>query len=189
MNREQRKENPYGNRPIQPLERYRLYLDESGDHVYRDFSVLPHRFLCLLGCWFRTGDYLWFQQALEKLKSAHLPHHPDEPVILHRDDMINARGAFKNLRDETRRTAFNRDLLQLVEQADFRVVGVLIDKQSLLEAYGVGAAHPYHLALGFMLQRYAGYLNHIGRAGDVMAEARGGTEDRLLRDSYERVFK
>jgi hypothetical protein len=68
------------------------------------------------------------------------------------------------------------------------VVAVLIDKQALLQAYGDGAAHPYHLALGFMLQRYASYLNHIGRAGDVMAEARGKVEDRLLVDSYERVF-
>jgi hypothetical protein len=48
-----RKDNPHGKRPLEPLERYRLYLDESGDHVVRDFSNLAHRFLCLLGCWFR----------------------------------------------------------------------------------------------------------------------------------------
>jgi len=38
------------------------------------------------------------------------------------------------------------------------------------------------LGLGFLLQRYAGYLNHINRVGDVMAEARGGTEDRRLKN-------
>ncbi len=103
--------------------------------------------------------------------------------------MLNARGAFKALREESRRIAFDSDLLNVIKQADFRVVAVVIDKQALLESYGDGAAHPYHLALGFMLQRYAGYLNHISRAGDVMAEARGGAEDRLLKDSYERVFK
>lgn len=189
MQIDERQDNPYGKRPLQPLDRYRLYLDESGDHVFRDFSKLAHRFLCLLGCWFKTGHYVRFQRNLEDLKTAHLPHHPDEPVVLHREDMLNARGAFKGLRDDAKRAAFDHDLLACIEQADFRVAAVLIDKQALLEDYGDGAAHPYHLALGFMLQRYAGYLNHIQHAGDVMAEARGGIEDRLLMDAYERVFE
>ena len=30
-------------------------------------------------------------------------------------------------------------------------------------------------------------LNHVNRTGDVMAESRGGREDRLLMDSYARV--
>jgi hypothetical protein len=42
--------------------------------------------------------------------------------------------------------------------------------------------------LGFLLQRYAGYLNHINRVGDVLAEARGGEEDLLLKESYSRVY-
>jgi hypothetical protein len=41
--------------------------------------------------------------------------------------------------------------------------------------------------MGFMLQRYCGYLNHINRTGDVMTESCGGREDRLLMDSYSRV--
>lgn len=105
--------------------------------------------------------------------------------------MVNARGAFKDLRDVARREAFDADLLACIQRADFRVVAVVavvIDKRALLQAYGDSEAHPYHLALGFILQRNAGYLHHIGRAGDVMAEARGKTEDRLLMDSYERVF-
>lgn len=87
-------------RPSKFEDRYRLYLDESGDHVYRGTSEIAHRYLCLLGCWFRNPDYLRFHEALEDLKTRHLPHHPDEPVALHRDDMITARKAFKNLRAE-----------------------------------------------------------------------------------------
>jgi hypothetical protein len=110
MQSDDRKDNPHGKRPLEPLERYRLYLDESGDHVFRDFSQLAHRFLCLLGCWFKTESYLQFQRELENLKAIHLPHHPDEPVVLHREDMVNARGAFKNLRDAAKRAAFDNDL-------------------------------------------------------------------------------
>ena len=71
----------------------------------------------------------------------------------------------------------------------FKVVAVVIDKHSLRRSFGEAAAHPYHLGLGFLLQRYAGYLNHINRVGDMMGESRGGTEDRMLKESYTRVFE
>ena len=175
-------------RPNRFEDRYRLYLDESGDHVFREIAEPAHRFLCLLGCWFCNPDYLRFHEVLEAFKTRHLPHHPDDPVILHREDIVNARKAFKSLRDETKRNQFDAELLQVIREAEFRVVAVVIDKAALRAAYGDAAAHPYHLGLGFVLQRYAGYLNHVNRVGDVMAEARGGKEDQLLMESYTRVY-
>ncbi len=175
-------------RPNRFEDRYRLYLDESGDHVFREITEPAHRFLCLLGCWFCNPDYLRFHEALEDFKAHHLPHHPDDPVILHREDIVNARKAFKSLRDETKRNQFDAELLRVIGEAEFRVVAVVIDKAALRAAHGDAAAHPYHLGLGFVLQRYAGYLNHINRVGDVMAEARGGKEDQLLAESYNRVY-
>jgi hypothetical protein len=175
-------------RPSGFEDRYRLYLDESGDHVFREIGEAGHRFLCLLGCWFRNTDYTQFHGELERLKERHLHHHPDEPVVLHREDMINARKAFKELRDPIKRGLFDEELLQIITTAAFRIVAVVIDKQALRRAYGDAASHPYHLGLGFLLQRYAGYLNYINRVGDVMGEARGGTEDRLLKESYSRIF-
>jgi hypothetical protein len=180
------------NKPSRPSgfeERYRLYVDESGDHVFRDVDEFQHRFLCLLGCWFRNPDYLDFHTALENLKARFFPHHPDEPVVLHREDMINARKVFKNLQSNEVRAHFDNDLLRIIDKGVFRVVAVVIDKSALRRAYGEAAAHPYHLGLGFLLQRYAGYLNHLNRVGDVMAEARGGKEDRLLKESYTRVYE
>ncbi len=176
-------------RPAEFKDRYRLYLDESGDHVFRDTSHISHRYLCLLGCWFQNPDYLKFHHNLEALKAAHLPHHPDNPVVLHREDMIHARKAFKVLRDDEKRAAFDEGLLALIQRSNFRMVAVVIDKDALKQKYGETASHPYHLGLGFLLQRYAGYLNHVNRVGDMMAEARGGKEDRLLKDSYQRVYE
>lgn len=187
MNDPRLNQNP--SRPSSFEDRFRLYLDESGDHVFRETIEPAHRFLCLLGCWFRNPDYLHFHDDLEMVKSRHLPHHPDDPVILHREDMINARKAFKNLRDEDKREAFNHDLLAIIQKAEFRVMAVVIDKAVLKQKYGEGAAHPYHLGLGFLLQRYAGFLNRINRVGDVVAEARGGAEDRRLEESYIRVYE
>jgi len=176
-------------RPSKFEDRYRLYLDESGDHVFRETTETAHRFLCLLGCWFQNPDYLKFHQAMESFKERHFHAHPDNPVILHREDILNARRVFKTLQDETKRAEFDTDLLNMIEAAEFRVVAVVIDKAALRSAYGESAAHPYHLGLGFLLQRFAGYLNRINRVGDMMAEARGGQEDLLLEESYSRVYE
>ena len=176
-------------RPSKFEDRFRLYLDESGDHVFRETTETAHRFLCLLGCWFQNPDYIQFHETLENFKERHFHHHPDNPVILHREDIINRRKVFKVLQDEKKRAGFDADLLEIIKSAEFRVVAVVIDKASLLAAYGISAAHPYHLGLGFLLQRYAGYLNHINRVGDVMSEARGGSEDLLLQESYTRIYE
>lgn len=178
--------NP-GTPSLPPEERYRLYVDESGDHVFNKLEEPSHRYLCLLGCWFRMGDYLPFHWDLEKFKQEQLRHSPDEPVVLHREDIINRRGAFWRLRDPDAAARFDAGLVKILSNAEFRVVAVVIDKLRLREKYP-SPAHPYHLALGFLLQRYCGYLNHINRQGDVMAETRGKKEDFLLRDCYSWVY-
>jgi len=71
---------------------------------------------------------------------------------------------------------------------DLSGIVVVVDKLRLKSTYPT-PWHPYHLALGFMLQRYCGYLNHISGIGDVMAEARGGTENRLLSDEYRDIYQ
>jgi hypothetical protein len=113
-------------------QRYRLYLDESGDHVFHDQATLSqpsHRYLALVACWFAQGPcHLHFQWALEDLKQRHSPHSPDEPVILHRKEIIGGSGPFWHLRDQAVRARFDDDLCALVAGADFLLVGVCIDK-------------------------------------------------------------
>lgn len=92
-------------------------------------------------------------------------------------------------RDASVRKQFDSDLLSIIAAAEFRIVAVVIDKKRHFDLYGAAAAHPYHLGLGFLMQRYCGYLNHINRTGDIMAESRGGKEDRLLKQSYQHVFE
>jgi hypothetical protein len=174
-----------------PLPRYRMYLDESGDHVFHDevrLQELGHRYLALVGCWFPQGAaYLSFQRALEALKQRYFPHSPDEPVVLHRKELINASRSFWRLRDQTVRAAFDADLYELITTTEFTVVGVCVDKLELKQRYP-DPFHPYHLALGFLLERYCGWLNHSNRSGDLMAESRGGVEDLRLKNAYEHIW-
>ena len=172
-----------------PEETYRLYIDESGDHVFNRLEDLNHRYLCLLGCWLKGSDLRTLHVELEAFKQELLPHNPDDPVILHREDIVNRRKVFKRLQDPALAKRFDEGLLDLLSRTKFTIVAVVIDKLQLRAAYADAAAHPYHLAIGFMLQRYCGFLNHVSRHGDVMAESRGGHEDRTLKDSYSRVYE
>ncbi len=174
-------------RPTTFDERFRLYVDESGDHVFNKLEHASHRYLCLLGCWFKNPDYEDCHADLESFKRDFFRTHPDDPVILHREDILNRRSHFGVLREADRAREFDDRLVAIIQKAHFRIVAVVIDKKALLEKYDDSASHPYHLAIGFLLQRYCGYLNHINRCGDVMSESRGSKEDRLLKESYARV--
>ena len=95
------------------IPQYRIYIDESGDHTYKNLDNPPERYLGLTGCivekeYYRTKFY----PELEALKQKHFPHNPDNPVILHRADIVSRRGPFWRLRDDNNREAFNRDLLK-----------------------------------------------------------------------------
>jgi len=71
--------------------RYRLYIDESGDHVFHSEETMKqdsHRYLNLLGCIFKMDVYLDFHRKIEDFKQRHFPHNPDEPVILHRSEIM-----------------------------------------------------------------------------------------------------
>ncbi|HVQ36687.1 MAG TPA: hypothetical protein VMS31_04095 [Pyrinomonadaceae bacterium] len=88
--------------------RYRLYIDESGDHTYKKLDDIGHRDLALLGVWFRQReDYLSFVHDLQQFKDTLFGERPDSPVILHRTDIINRRGAIGILCDEEKRKRFD----------------------------------------------------------------------------------
>ena len=83
------------------MRRYRLYVDESGDHTYFKLEEPAKRYLGVTGIFIECEYYrTTFQPAMEELKQKHFPHSPDEPVILHRGDILQRKGPFWVLRDE-----------------------------------------------------------------------------------------
>jgi len=168
---------------------YRLYVDESGDHTFYETEAPDRRYLGLLGVIVESDYYrTTFQPGLEVLKQTHFPHSPDEPVILHRADIVNRRGPFWRLRHPAKQEAFDEDFLAYCADHEYRVVAVVIDKQAHIERYGQAAYHPYHYCVTVLLERYCGFLNLRGAKGDVMAEGRGGSEDRQLKEAYRVIY-
>jgi hypothetical protein len=171
------------------VKRYRLYIDESGDHTYYKLEDPAKRYLGLTGTFIETEYYRTdFQPEMETLKQKHFPHNPDEPVILHREDIINLGGPFWRLRDAEKKQAFNNDFLHFIKEQDYHIITVVIDKKTHIEQYGEAAYHPYHYCLAALLERYCGFLNFYNAQGDALAESRGGTEDQQLKQAYRVIY-
>ena len=177
--------------PALPV-RYRLYIDETGDHTrsISESDPVGRRYLCLLGVMVRMGeDYTRLQASLEDLKRAYLPYDPDAPPILHRKDILRRRGSFHVLKDDAVRTAFDGDLIELVNGAPLTILGVVIDKFSHGSKEYRHLTHAYHYCLAAMLERYCGLLGFLGAVGDVLVEARGKTEDMTLQEEFRSIWK
>jgi len=159
-------------RPTSYEERFRLYIDESGDHVFKHLDLPAHRYLCLLCVWFKNPAYELFHRELEGFKQELFAPHPDDPVILHREDVLNCRGVFSSLRDPQRARIFDERLLAIIAAANFRLVAVVIDKKALWGQVGSfdGTLHPYHMGVGFIYDQYREYLRSIQRCGRPVAQ-------------------
>jgi hypothetical protein len=168
--------------------KYRLYIDEVGNSDMGASSDPNHRFLSLTGVIFELSyvDQTLFPE-LEAIKRKYFGAHADDPVILHRKELVNKKPPFEALRDAVVEAAFNTDLLELLRRLDFSVLTVVIDKLEHQQRYRTWRFDPYHYCLTVMVERFVLWLRAKTARGDVMAESRGGKEDIRLKASFERV--
>jgi hypothetical protein len=169
--------------------KYRLYVDEVGNAGMHARMLPNERYLSLTGVIIRL-DHVRDAVApeMERLKERYFDSHPDDPLVLHRKELVNKRPPFAALRDPTIEVAFNCDLLQLLKDLDYTVVTVTIDKLEHSQRYGKWAAHPYHYCMEALLERYCHFLRHGPGVGDVMAESRGGGEDKALKQAFRELY-
>lgn len=121
---------------------------------------------------------------MEDLKAKYLPQHnpPDEPVIFHREDVLHTRPPFDVLRNRQVREEFDRELLNLLQSWSYRVITVCLDKLAHISNHPDVPLEPYYHCLRFLMEGYARFLLRVSANGDVMAESRGGNEDRALKE-------
>lgn len=170
--------------------KYRLYIDEVGNSDLGASNDLNHRYLSLTGIILEL-DYVQATvfPSIEDLKQRYFGSHPDDPIILHRKELVNKKPPFNSLQDPKIEQAFNGELMQLVDALDYIVLTVVIDKLEHQTRYQVWRFDPYHYCLMILVERYVLWLDSKQACGDVMAESRGGKEDRRLKDSFERVYE
>ena len=166
---------------------YIVYVDESGDHSLEKVDANYPVFV-LAFCLFEKDRYLAeVAPNMIRLKFKHLGH---DQVVLHEREIRKQSGDFAFLRNAERRGLFFEELNALVEHAPFTLIAVAIRKQELTIRY-TDPANPYHLALGYGLERL---YRHLSESLDcregalhIVFEQRGAKEDRDLELEFRRV--
>lgn len=139
--------------------KYRLYIDEVGNPDLDSSDNPNHRFLSLTGVIFELNyiKKVVFPE-LESLKQKFFDSHPDDPVILHRKEIIGAKHPFESLRDDKIRKKFDEELLSLFDKLEYNVITVCLDKKTHKETYTTWRYDPYHYCLAIILERYLFFL-------------------------------
>lgn len=168
---------------------YRLYIDETGNADLKASQDPNHRYLSLTGIVLHLDvvrDRLI--PELQSIKHDIFGSDPDEPLVLHRKELVNKNYPFQALRDPSVETDFNVRLLGLMNDLPYKVISVVIDKRAHLMRYRVWHYDPYHYCLEVLLERYAMLLQSAGARGDVIGEVRGGKSDRRLEKAYQGLW-
>ena len=171
------------------MEKYRMYIDESGNSDMESCDNPNHRFLCLCGIVFKL-NYVneIFAGEFENFKAEFFGKNADNPVVLHRNDILNFRGPFNILKNKQTKQQFNERLLKNLENWDFKIITVLIDKKEHNDIHPSWKEHPYHYCLKVLMEKYCSFLRQYGSVGDVLIESRNKVDDRKLREEYNKIF-
>jgi hypothetical protein len=108
-----------------------MYIDEVGNPDLNSSDNPLHRFLSLTGVIIDL-DYVRDNlfPLMEGLKAKYFSYHPDEPLIFHRKELVNAKYPFQALKDENIKNCFDRDLIQHLNDWEYTVITVCLDKKS-----------------------------------------------------------
>lgn len=165
-----------------------MYIDEVGNPDLKSSENPLHRFLSLTGV---IVDLAYVSKTLfpqvEKLKFKYFNSHPDDPVIFHRKELVNAKHPFEALRNENVKNQFDNELLNYLNVWDYTAITVCLDKKAHKDTYQVWRYDPYHYCLALLLERFTFFLEQKQVRGDVMAESRGGKEDKRLKASFSKL--
>lgn len=162
-----------------------VYVDESGDHSLASIN-LRYPLFVLSFCVFRKSVYNeQIAPAMRQLKFTTFGH---DMVVLHETDIRKRAGAFARL-PKAPREQFLDQLTDIIEQANFQLIAVVIDKTKLKIAQDQ-PGHAYHLALASGLQSLFALLKDAGQDNTlthIVCEARGAREDAELELEFRRI--
>ncbi|HEU0302880.1 MAG TPA: DUF3800 domain-containing protein [Longimicrobium sp.] len=163
-----------------------IFADESGDHGL--VSIDPHFPVFVLAfCLFSKEAYLG--EAVPNMRRFKFKHFGHDQIVLHEHDIVKNKGPFIILRDASVREPFLNDLSTLVANAPMTIVASVIDKEKYRKSYSAPVS-PYHVSMGFGLERLLLHLNSLGcRRGvtHVPFEKRGPREDDEAELEFRRI--
>jgi hypothetical protein len=144
------------------------------------------RFFTVTGCAIHRPDFPVIRQGMVDLKNRHWPdgcfqcprHNRTERVCLHSSGIRKREYPFSD--DLINHEVFIRDLSDFMRNAKYQVFSVIIDLYGHASRY-FDPAHPYTLAMEFILERFGKwFLGSQNKTGVLVMESRGEAEDRHL---------
>jgi hypothetical protein len=165
-------------------------VDEVGNSGLGSTSDPHQRFFSLTGVILSLEKVIkQLHPEFEELKSRFFDHHPDDPVIFHRKDIINKKPPFEVLRNQDIREQFDEKLLRIISETDFTVITVVLDKQWLAKRYKEPRYDTYHYCMLVLFESYVLYLDKKGLIGDVLAESREKKENMCLKKEFRKLYE
>jgi len=169
-----------------PLSDFLVFVDESGDHGMETIDK-EYPLFVLAFCIIQKREYA--ERLTPALQSFKLKHFGHDNVVLHERDIRKDHGDFAFLKTRALKHAFLDELTDLVAAIRFTLVCTVIRKELLKTRYA-RPENPYHMALGFGLERVSYYLKSQGTGAavtHVLVERRGRKEDAELELEFRRV--
>jgi hypothetical protein len=165
--------------------KYHLFVDESGDpslsSINEDFPVFV-----LLGCLVEDSVYTRMCSKISDLKKEIFG---SEHAILHSRDIRKCEGVFVKLFDLEVKAKFYERLNKILEESNYTIISVGVNKKEFIERYGKIADDPYELSLSFLLERTVMETDKEGKnTVHIMIESRGKLEDGVLQKRYNRLL-
>ena len=170
-----------------PFSDYLVFMDESGDHgldsIDPEFPIFVLAFVII-----EKEAYL--KAVVPAIKEFKFRFWGHDAAILHSHEIRKPRDDFAFLQVRERREAFMTALNQLMTDVPVTVIASAIRKRRLTARYKK-PYNPYHIALGFGMERLNAFLLEQGQGGrltHLIAEARGNREDADLEFEFRRVM-
>lgn len=165
---------------------YIVYVDESGDHGLKTIDTSYPVFV-LAFCIFKKQDYV--EKIVPKLQDFKFRHFGHDQTVLHEADIRRDRGQFSFLKTKKSKQSFLNELTIIIEEAPFTLISTVIRKVPYRARYHE-PENPYHVALGYGLERVSYFLkdhNAHGKKTYVIVEMRGRQEDQELELEFRRI--
>jgi len=165
---------------------YIVYVDESGDHGLQQIDKNYPVFV-LAFCVFKKSDYIDdVVPLLQRFKFEHFCH---DQVVLHETDIRRDRGDFSFLKSRQLKGEFMDKLSDIIEKSSFTLICSVIKKEEYRQKYH-HPDNPYHVALGYGLERVFYFLKEQGAhrlSTHIIVEKRGKVEDDELELEFRRI--
>jgi len=172
------------------LEKYRLYVDESGTADYSTSAKIRDKYLCLLGIIAPFSHYEAFVEPQWNQLRQMFSRDSDPRPIFHFTDVVRRKGNFSKLYDRQVEQRFRSEFYNFLKNSSFTICCIVIDKNAHLDKYGKQfARNAYHFCLEMLLERYTKFLSDKNGRGDIIIEGRSKREDNLLESEFQKLYE